>query len=344
MADPFTALIVGFALLGLGILLFWPKGGIIGYIRRVRRMSGRVQREDALKHIHKSERHDQSPTLDSLAGALQISASQAAHLVADMQAQELVLLDGENLQLTPAGRSYALQVIRAHRLWERYLAHETGYAEQEWHDRADQFEHRLPPDATDALQARLGNPSYDPHGDPIPTADGKLVLHGGQPLSDMPLDQPLRIVHIEDEPEVVYAQLIAEGLYPGMQVRLVERTPQRMRFWADGDEHLLAPIVAANISVVPIHQRVLDDVREGLSLSMLQPGESAEVIELSPRIRSPERRRLMDLGILPGTMIDAEMSAPGGQPVAYRVRGALIALRREQADLIQITKKQEAIL
>lgn len=343
MPDPLIALLIGLALL-VGILLFfWPKGGLIGYLRRVQHMSDRVLREDALKQLHRSERHDQTPTLTSLAGALQISANQAAELVADMQRHELLEIEGEELRLTPTGRRYALQIIRAHRLWEKYLANETGFDEEEWHDQADRLEHELPPEETDALATRLGYPTHDPHGDPIPTADGEMVLHGGQPLTSVSLDQLVRIVHMEDEPEAVYAQLLAEGLYPGMRMRLLERSPQRVRFWADGDEHLLAPIVAANISVVPITPELHEETMEGVPLSVLLPGHKGEVLALLPRLRGAERRRLMDLGILPGTIIAAEMNAPGGDPTAYRIRGALIALRKEQANLIQITQLQEAI-
>jgi len=342
--DPLIALLVGFALLGVGLLFFWPRGGLIGYIRRSQQMSERVLREDALKQIHKSERYGRQTTLESLAGSLQISMNQAADLVEDMQSNELLIMDGGDLRLTLTGRRYALQIIRAHRLWERYLASETGYAEQEWHDRADRYEHHLAPDATDALEVKLGRPTHDPHGDPIPTADGDMKLHGGLPMTGMPVDQLPRIVHVEDEPEAVYAQLLAEGLYPGMQVRIIEQSAQRVRFWANGDEHLLAPIIAANISVAPVLQETPEATIAGEPLSLLLPGETGEVIELSLRLRGPERRRLMDLGLLPGTHITAEMSAPGGEPVAYRVRGALIALRREQTNMIKISKLQEAIL
>jgi len=341
LLHPLFNLLIGLAFLAVLMFLFWPNGGVIGYFRRMREMSQRVLQEDALKHIHKSERHGQVATLDSLAGALQISANQAVELVTDMQHKELVNLDGDELHLTPDGRRYALQIIRAHRLWERYLAHETGYKEQEWHDLADRLEHKLAPEEADLLDAELGYPTYDPHGDPIPTADGEMKLHGGEPLTNMPLDQPLTIVHLEDEPEVVYAQLLAEGLYPGMKLRLLEHTPQRVRFWANGDEHILAPIVAANISVVPLVEETNIEPEVGVPLSVLSPGEEGEILELSPRLRAQERRRLMDFGILPKTRIVAEMAAPEGQPIAYRVRGSLIALRREQTDLIRIKRIQE---
>ncbi len=152
-----------------------------------------------------------------------------------------------------------------------------------------------------------------------------------------------RIVQMEDEPETVYAQLIAEGLYPGMLVRVLDKSPQRIRFWANGDEHILAPIVAANISVQPIIEEELELSTESEPLSSLKPGQQARVEGLSPRIRGAERRRMLDLGILPGTQIEAALVSPSGDPTAYRVRGALVALRKEQADLIDITRSMEKV-
>ncbi|MBK9229766.1 MAG: hypothetical protein IPO15_02505 [Anaerolineae bacterium] len=68
-------------------------------------------------------------------------------------------------------------MVRAHRLWERYLADETGYQPLAWHELADQMEHRLTPAAANALAATLGNPTYDPHGDPIPSAEGDVLVN-----------------------------------------------------------------------------------------------------------------------------------------------------------------------
>ncbi len=71
-------------------------------------------------------------------------------------------------------------------------------------------------------------------------------------------------------------------------------------------------------------------------LGALQPGKSAKVCAIAASCRGAERRRFMDLGILPGTIISAEMRSPSGDPTAYCIRGALIALRREQADQILV--------
>ena len=226
-------------------------------------------------------------------------------------------------------------------MWEEYLAEQTGFDESEWHDQAEKYEHLLSPEEAKDLAQQLGNPVYDPHGDPIPSSTGEFKHHPGKPLTSMDLETPLRIVHIEDEPEEIYAQLVAEGLSPGMFARISEKTPQRLRFWIGDEEHVLAPIVAANISVVPLPEEKIEQVQPGAPLNTLNPGEKGRVVALSPRLRGADRRRMMDLGILPGTMIDVEMTSPSGDPTAYKVRGALIALRKEQAKLIQVESEIE---
>ena len=339
--NPLTALIIGTLLLGITAVILWPDKGILSRWQKTRHLNERVQSEDTLKHIYKCEMKGRRPTIESTAGTLHASLNDTAELLAHMQANGLVTNEEGSIQLTPSGREAALHIIRAHRLYEHYLAEETGYDEAEWHEQAERLEHDLTPAETEALAAHLGNPTYDPHGDPIPTAAGRIVQHGGDPLPALPLNTPGRIVHLEDEPEIVYAQLVAEGLYPGMPVRIIEKTAARVRFWANGDEHVLAPIVAQNISVIPVKiTETAVPTEPSLRLSSLEPGETGEVTALSRKCRGAERRRFLDLGILPGTKITAEMRSPSGEPTAYIIRDALIALRSEQADLIQIKKPE----
>lgn len=340
MYDPFTALLAGLILVALTAVFLWPDKGVLARWQKNSHLNERVQSEDALKHIYKYEMKGQSPTIESIAGVLHLSLNDTAQLLGKMESGDLLVSQKETIQLTPAGREAALHIIRAHRLYERYLAEETGYNEAEWHGQADRLEHALTPAEIDDLALQLGNPTHDPHGDPIPTASGQLVLHGGQPLTAIAPDTPGRIVHLEDEPEIVYAQLAAEGLYPGMSIRVIEKTPTRIRFWANGNEHVLAPIVAANISVAPVPVDLqTDTVPDGSQrLNQLKPGETAVVVAISRKCRGAERRRFMDLGILPGTRIKTEMRSPSGDPTAYIIRDALIALRSEQAGLIQVKR------
>jgi len=343
MSDPLVSLLIATLLMVIALWFFWPDSGVFGRWQRSRHLTQRVRREDALKHIHQCEIHDRRPTTQSLAGALNMAANDVTEILRALQTSELLQVDGDIFSLTPSGRDYALQIIRSHRLWERYLADATGYGEEEWHGQAEWFEHQLTPDDADRLAAQLGHPTHDPHGDPIPTASGKMVYRLRVPLSSMEIDKLARIVHIEDEPEAVYAQLVAEGLHVGMTVRLIESTARRVRFWSGGDEHTLAPVIAANIAVESLPDEHWDEETLGETLTNLHPGQKGQVIGISPQIRGVERRRLMDLGVIPGTIIQNEINSPMGDPTAYRIRGAVIALRASQAGKIQITRVEETV-
>lgn len=321
-----TALVAAF--------LFWPRLGAMSRWRQRRELAARSQREDVLKHILKCEVSGREATLDSIAGTLHISTGQAAQLVQELEARELVVHTESRLRLEPAGREMALHIVRAHRLWESYLAEQTGVAETEWHKHAERQEHLLTPQQADALSARLGNPTHDPHGDFIPGSREELPVDASQSLAALPLSANAVISHIEDEPPTIYAQLCAQGLRPGMRITVLERGPSRIRFWADGNEHVLAPLLANNITVTAVEG--VHSWDEGKNLSSLRRGERAKVLGLSPACRGAERRRLLDLGFVAGTPVEVEMASPMGDPVGYRVRGTVIALRREQAGLIRI--------
>jgi len=338
MPDPLLSLVVAAILTVVGMWIFRPGRGVFWRWQRSRRMTERVLREDALKHIHQCEIHGRRATVMSLAGALSVSVDEIADLLEQLETSNLLPVGGNDFHLTPVGRDSALHIIRAHRLWERYLADATGFDEEEWHIQAEQYEHILSPEETSRLSAKLGNPTHDPHGDPIPSAEGEIVYRQRLPLSALDVDTLARIVHLEDEPEAVYAQLVAESLHVGMVVRMIESSPRRIRFWAGGDGHTLAPLIAGNVSVELLPEEVQENEYSGDTLTSLNLGEEGRVIRIAPRIRGAERHRLMDLGILPGTVIEAELKSPSGDPTAYRVRGAVFALRSAQAEQIQITR------
>ncbi|MFC1997428.1 DtxR family transcriptional regulator [Chloroflexota bacterium] len=341
MPNPLIALLIAGVLTIVLVWLFWPERGIFWRWQRANQMTERVRSEDALKHIHQCEIHNQRPSMQSLAGALNSTTNEVAAIMNQLETQEYIKYEGDKFHLTPTGQDYALRIIRAHRLLERYLADATGFEEEEWHDRAERLEHNLSAEEIDQLSVRLGNPTHDPHGDPIPTSRGEMVYAERTPLVNLNTEELARIIHLEDEPEAVYAQIVAEGLHVGQIVRMIETSAHRVRFWAGGDEHLLAPIVAANIAVLPIADEQETAETSGEPLTNLSIGEVAQVIRISGRTRGVERRRLMDLGILPGTSIELEISSPSGNPKAYRIRGAMIALRESQAEDIRIQRQTE---
>lgn len=311
---------------------WWPARRLLSWRRQQRAAARQTLREDVLKHLCKIAASGRRPTLQSVAGVLQMTADQAAGLLQEMETHGLVSFSSGALQLTPAGSKAGLHIIRAHRLWECYLADQTGLREQDWHALAERREHRMTPAEAAALATQLGNPTHDPHGDPIPTADGELEVDTARPLATLAVGESAWLAHIEDEPENLYAQLAAKGLRAGMTVRLLEKSAQSVRFTANGDEHALDPILAHQLEVLPLAE--LDD--GCANLAGFAPGGRVTVRGLARSCRGQERRRLLDLGFVAGTAVEVAMVSPSGEPTAYRVRGTLIALHREQARLVMV--------
>lgn len=337
MSTPVANLLVFVILALAAYALLSPRFGLLQKFRFRKREIERINLEDSLKHVYNQEERGATATLATLANSAGIDTARALALVERMsQADLLKVVDG-GLMLSDQGKRYALQIIRAHRLWERYLADETGVEPTKWHAIAHQREHALTPEEIDALSERLGNPRFDPHGDPIPTKSGELPQESFIPLTQLAAGENARVMHIEDEPEVVYAQLAALGIYPGMELLVQAKTDERMIIEAEGHNFVLAPLVASNLSVQKISKQERESgAEEQESLRSLRAGESAEVLRISRACRGLERRRLMDLGILPGTRIEYDRRGLTGGLTSYRIRGTVIALREEQTDLISI--------
>ncbi|MEW6701515.1 MAG: metal-dependent transcriptional regulator [Bacteroidota bacterium] len=293
--------------------------------------------EDALKHLYDCEYKVIDCTLNSMSGNLSLSGDKTTEVISKLEAMNLISLRENKIILTPEGRSYALRIVRIHRLWERYLADNTSTKETEWHQIAEVKEHKTSDDDVKKLAAHLGNPLIDPHGDPIPSERGEIPTRKGIELNNIENGTFATIIHIEDEPKEVFAQFSALGLYPGMQIYLIENSKERIRFEADGNECLLAPILASNITVIPISEK--EEVRESFeTLSSLKQDEEAMIVGISKAMRGQQRRRMLDYGIVPGTIVRAQLKSLSGDPVAYDIRGAMIALRKNQSDLIYIKR------
>lgn len=105
----------------------------------------------------------------------------------------------EGVRLTEAGRQLALRVMRRHRLIELFLARTLNMAWDEVHEEAEHLEHAASDRLVDRIDAFLGHPKTDPHGDPIPTSDGCVRRPDWQNLADWPIDQPFRLVRVADQ-------------------------------------------------------------------------------------------------------------------------------------------------
>lgn len=316
-------------------LIFIPRIGLLAIFKTYRAARERELVEDALKHLLDREQHGRQASPESLAGTLNLQRGRITHLIEDMETQGLLESRGANLHLTTQGERWALHVVRAHRLWERYLTDEARMPLGKIHSESERREHSLTEAQLNDLDAALGHPMRDPHGDPIPTREGTLLKAEGMPLTAWQAEGPVRIVHLEDEPALAFEQILAAGLRLGQTIRILDRNPQRILLTDGETEFRLAPAVAANVSVAPLPESEVAKANS-IPLAELTYDQRAEIVVLDEAVQGFTRRRFLDLGLTPGTVVYPELQNFFGDPRAYRVRGTLIALRKDQAAQIWV--------
>ncbi len=243
--------------------------------------------------------------------------------------------DGQ-IKLTDQGKEKAGDLIGKHRLYEKFLAEKTGVEPKDWHRLAEIAEHKLGPEEKEKLERELGYPLFDPHGDPLYLeTSGKEEIEG-KPLKDFNDILTARITHLEDEPEAIYHTLIDKGLYPGLIIRVEPLTNGRFLLKYEGLETITGPEESGLIQIKRVDEKWWSP--EIIRLSLLQPGEKAKIVSLSGNLRGLSRQRLLDLGFVKGAIVETYLVAPLGEPVAYLIKGTVIALRKEQSDKILVRK------
>ncbi len=284
--------------------------------------------EDAIKHIHALQQSHDHVSVNDLAKRSGQSVNSSENIVRQLIKSGWARRNvSEGIRLTEQGGQRARELVRAHRLWERYLADEKGVSLDKLHEAAEKQEHHITPEMADQLDDELGHPLRDPHGDYIPDKGEEAIDSVGQPLSNWALLRPAQVIHVEDEPPALFAQLFAMGFLPGVEVVVHAKDDTKLLVTRNNDRMVLAPIAAANISVVPTVQR-------GIPLARLNVGESGTIIQVGGNARA--QRRFLDMGIVPGGRISVIRTAPLGDPVEYRVKGSNISLRRAETANILI--------
>ncbi len=180
--------------------------------------------EDYLKAIYDLTRDEERASTLAIAGRMEVTPASVTGMIQRLAACDPPLLDYQKHQgvaLTPAGLRAALDVIRRHRLLETYLQERLGYAWDEVHSEADRLEHVL----SDALEERiaraLGDPSYDPHGEPIPSRELDMPPLSDTRLSDLRPGQQAVVERIASPNPELLRHLAGLGLIPGERLSVV---------------------------------------------------------------------------------------------------------------------------
>lgn len=289
----------------------------------------RVEAEDLLKAAYAQQETEGPLNIDGLARAVGLSESLTRQGMDALLAFGWVEEDDQgHWWLTGEGEEHAQDLIRAHRLWESYLVEREGVPLEAVHAEAHRREHGMTPEEVERLDAELGHPAWDPHGHAIPSPKGRVPSSPGRPLSDeAESGSRVRVVCVDDEPASLLAQLVALGLQPGVDVKIVDVQPDLLRLQVDGDIVPLASAAARHIYVVPAPTLPLE-------LGELPAGARARVVEI--RGVGKHQRRMLDMGFVPGASVRVMREAPLGDPVEYIIKGAAVALRRREANTIMV--------
>jgi len=182
--------------------------------------------QDYLKAILLLEKDGSALTTD-IAARLAVSPASVTSMMKKLNELKLVRHEAyRGVTLTHAGRKIALEILRHHRLIETYLAEALGYTWDEVHAEAEKLEHHISEDFEDRIAAVLGNPLYDPHGDPIPTKDGKVPPTFSERLCDANKDDAVIVRRVSSHDNTLLRLLTHHGIGIGSHLRLLSRNEE----------------------------------------------------------------------------------------------------------------------
>lgn len=182
--------------------------------------------EDYIKGIYKLQNKEKPVSTSVLAKYLGIGDGSVTDMLKKLSGKKLVRYEPyQGVTLTEAGRRLAMTMVRRHRIWEMFLVRYLGYAWDEVHDEAERLEHATSDEMERRLDALLGYPSVDPHGDPIPTPDGKIHGTISLPLSEFDNGDRVVILRVSDDHPEILQHASKLGLTLAADLEIRDKTP-----------------------------------------------------------------------------------------------------------------------
>jgi DtxR family transcriptional regulator, Mn-dependent transcriptional regulator len=209
--------------------------------------------EDFLKAVYSlQQKTPDRVSTNALADALKIAAPTVTDMARRME--DAGLLDYRKYHgmiLTDEGMALALRVLRRHRLLELYLVQELGYALHEVHHEAENLEHAVSDRFIEAIATKLGNPTLDPHGDPIPAVDGTIIRRDLVSLNVLELNTRACVSRFTADDDNMLQHILNRNFRLGVIVQVIHRDPFEgpLTVMVDGDENIIGHAVADHILV-----------------------------------------------------------------------------------------------
>lgn len=209
--------------------------------------------EDYLKAIYHLGAKGQPASTNDIAQQLQLSAPSVSGMIKRLSDQGLISHEPyRGVGLTRSGRRIALRMLRRHRLLEAYLVAYLGYSWDTVHDEAERLEHAVSEVLIERMAAALGNPRFDPHGDPIPDQNGDMAELVYTPLAEIPTGETAEIRRVATGQAERLRYLEHSGLKPGTRVTVTQHQPFRgpITVSTDGHEQVIGHELAEQVLCV----------------------------------------------------------------------------------------------
>jgi len=209
--------------------------------------------ENYLKTIYNLQSSTTRVSTKELAAALGVSQPSVTSMLQSMSNEGLVeYRPYRGAILNEQGERMALQVIRKHRLIEMFLVETLGYSWDEVHDEAEALEHAISDLLAERIDTFLGHPQFDPHGDPIPTADGHVHHRDVIPLHEVVPDMRVRVARVLDQAPDVLRHLTSLGIVPHVEVKVLKVLPfdGQMTILVEGSEVQISRTLASRLVVM----------------------------------------------------------------------------------------------
>jgi DtxR family transcriptional regulator, Mn-dependent transcriptional regulator len=182
--------------------------------------------EDYVKAVYTLESEDTTVSTNALAARLGVRPGSVSGMLRKLTGLGLVEHEPyRGVRLTEQGRRVALEVVRHHRLLELYLVESLGMSWDEVHAEAEVLEHVLSEELEELIAAKLGNPTLDPHGDPIPSRELTIAPDASRSLYDLEPGDHGTFVRVSDADPAMLRFLAERGIAPGAEVEVIERQP-----------------------------------------------------------------------------------------------------------------------
>lgn len=297
---------------------------------------------------------DEPVPLSQLAESLAVTSVSVNEMCRKLQDNGLVIYRPyKGAALTKAGEKLANHTLRRHRLWEVFLVEKLHFGIARANEIACVLEHATSDDVIDRMDDYLDFPAFSPRGLPIPKADHEADQVHAAPLTDLPVGESAEIVKCRAEGDG--GRFLAEsGIKAGCGIRVMAIGPRYILVEVGGSPVSLGLDLAGQVEVARYaaeksvgeeinRKRKVDSMEkqtnaiQHIPLSQLKPGQEAVVVRIGGQ--GAVRRRMMDMGVVPGAEIHVVRVAPLGDPVEYSIKGYSLSLRKSEAEDIMIELK-----